>query len=71
MIIILSLPFHYIGAPLVAQMVKNLSAMPGSGRSTAEKNGYPFHHSCLENSIGRGAWWAYSSCGHKKLNMTE
>ena len=38
---------------------------------TGEKNGYPFQHSCLENSIGRGAWWAYSPWGHKKLNMTE
>ena len=23
-----------------------------------EGNGYPLQYSCLENSMGRGAWWA-------------
>ena len=46
----------------VAQMVKNLpvvqeimSLIPGSGRSPGEGNGYPLQHSCLENSMDRGA----------------
>ena len=27
-----------------------------SGRSPAERNGYPLQYSCLENSMDRGAW---------------
>ena len=30
----------------------------GSGRSPGEGNGYPLQHSCLENPMDRGAWWA-------------
>ena len=51
---------HIYGAFLVAQMVKNPSAMqetldsiPGSGRSPGEGMGCPLHYSCLENSIDR------------------
>ena len=29
--------------------------IPGSGRSPGEGNG---QHSCLENPMDRGAWWA-------------
>ena len=29
-----------------------LRISPGDG------NGYPFQYSCLENSMGSGAWWA-------------
>ena len=32
--------------------------MPGSGRSPGEGNGNLLQHSCLENSMDRGAWWA-------------
>ena len=49
-------------------MVKNLPAnardardtvlIPGPGRSPGEGNDNPFHYSCLENSMDRGAWWA-------------
>ena len=55
----------------MAELVKNLTAMqetvchtgdlssiPGSGSSLGEGNGYPLQYSCLENSMGRGAWWA-------------
>ena len=35
-----------------------LGSIPGSGRSPGEGNGYPLQHSCLENSMNRGAWWA-------------
>ena len=45
--------------------VKNLPAnvgdmvsIPGSGRSPGEGNGNPLQYSCLENPMGRGAWWA-------------
>ena len=51
-------------ASLVAQMVKNLSAMykktlgsiPGLVRFPGEGNGNPLQYSCLENSMDRGAW---------------
>ena len=49
-------------------MVKNLPANAGDakvvgsvlrlGRSPGEGNGNPFWHSCLENSMDRGVWWA-------------
>ena len=52
----------------MAQMVKNLPAMgsiPRLKRSPGEGNGYPHHHSCLENSMDRGAWWAVSRQGRR------
>ena len=51
-------------ASLVAQMVKNLPVMqerwvPSLSRedSPGEGNGNLLQYSCLENSVGRGAWW--------------
>ena len=35
-----------------------LGSTPGSGRSPGEGNGNPLPHSCLEDSMDRGAWWA-------------
>ena len=32
--------------------------IPGSVRSPAEGNGNSLQYSCLENPMGRGAWWA-------------
>ena len=34
------------------------ASFPGSGRSPGEENGNPLQYSCLENSMGRGAWQA-------------
>ena len=55
-------PLHYSWASLVAQMIKNLPADPGSlpvsGRSPGGGHGNPLQYSCLENSMGRGAWWS-------------
>ena len=36
--------------------VKDSGSIPESGRSPKEGNGNPLQHSCLENSMGRGAW---------------
>ena len=36
----------------------DMGSIPGSGRSPGERNGYPLQYSCLENSLGRGTWWA-------------
>ena len=38
--------------------VGDLCTIPGSGKSPGEGNGYPLQHSCLENSMDRGAWQA-------------
>ena len=50
----------------MAQVVKNLHAnagdirdegsIPESGRSPGGGHGNPLQHSCLENSMDRGAW---------------
>ena len=72
--------FRVSRASLVALVVKNLPAnggdsgnvgsVPGSGRSPGEGNSNPLQHSCLENSMDRGAWWAIV-WGRKELDMTE
>ena len=33
-------------------------SIPRSGRFPEVGNGNPLQYSCLENSMGRGAWWA-------------
>ena len=38
--------------------VQELCSIPRSERSPGEGNGNTFQNSCLENSIGRRAWWA-------------
>ena len=45
--------FPQTAASLVAQLVKNLLAM--QGKTSGEGNGNPLQHSCLENSMDRGA----------------
>ena len=52
---------HLFGAPLVAQMVKNLLQCRRPGfepcirKILSEGNGYSLQYSCLENSMDRGA----------------
>ena len=36
----------------------DLASIPGVGISSGEGSGYPLQHSCLENSMDRGALWA-------------
>ena len=31
--------------------------IPGSGRSSGERNDNPLQYSCLKNPMNRGAWW--------------
>ena len=111
-----SLTYFSRGVSLVAQMVKNLSAMQETwfrslgweeplkkGKATHSKYsglensmncvvhgvansrtclsdlqstsengiGYPLQYSCLENPMGRGAWWATGHRGCKESDMTE
>ena len=37
---------------------REVSSIPGSGRSPEDGNGNPLQYSCLENFMDRGAWWA-------------
>ena len=37
---------------------RDLGSIPGLGISPGEGNGNPLQYSCLENSMGRGAWKA-------------
>ena len=41
-----------------AYNVGDPGSIPGSGRSPGEGNGNPLQHSCLENPMDGGAWWA-------------
>ena len=41
-----------------ARSAEDPGSITGSGRFPGEGNGNPVQHSCLENSMDRGAWWA-------------
>ena len=57
-----------MGASQVVLVVKNLpvnagdqrdvGSIPGLGRSPGGGHDNPLQYSCLENVMGRGAWWA-------------
>ena len=44
--------------PANARDTRDMSSIPGLGRSPGGVHGNPLQYSCLENSIDRGAWWA-------------
>ena len=44
--------------PANAGDTRDVGSIPGSGRSLGVGNGTPLQCSCLENSMGRGAWQA-------------
>ena len=44
--------------PAKAGDLRNAGSIPGSGIFPGEGNGNPLQHSCLENSMERGAWRA-------------
>ena len=46
------------------------SSVSESGRSPGEGNDNPLQYSCLENPMGRGAWWATVHGLAKELNTT-
>ena len=43
----------------------DVSLIPGLGRHPGEGNGNPLQHSCWDNSMDRGAWWATGSKAEK------
>ena len=42
--------------PANAGDIRDADSIPGLGRSPGEGHDYPLQYSCLENSMGRGAW---------------
>ena len=42
--------------PANAGNIRDVSSIPGSGRSPGEGHGNPLQYSCLENAMGIGAW---------------
>ena len=51
--------------------VRDVSSIPGSGRSPEERNGNPLQYSCLENPNGQRILVGYNPWGCKELDMTE
>ena len=47
--------------PVNAGDARDMGSVPGLGRFPGVRNGTPpLHYSCLENFMGRGAWWDMS-----------
>ena len=44
----------------------DMDLIPELGRSLGEGNGNPLQYSCLENSMGRGAWRAAVPWGRRE-----
>ena len=57
--------------------VGDLGSVPGLRRSPGEANGNPLQHSCLENSMDRGAWgrsyspWRWQRVRHDWLTKRK
>ena len=45
-------------SPASAGDVGDTGLITGSGRSSGKGNDNPLQYPCLENTMGRGAWWA-------------
>ena len=50
--------------------IRDAGLIPGSVRSPAGGHSNPLQDSCLENPMGRGAWWA-TVHGATESDMTE
>ena len=66
------------GAPLVAHTVKNPPAMQGMQVPSLDQEDpleqvmdNPLQYSCLENPMGRGAWWVTVCKGCKESDTNE
>ena len=61
---------YTVRAFLVAQMVKNPSAMQGPG-FPGEGNDNSLQYSCLEDSMDRETWWVAVHWGCKQSDTTK
>ena len=64
-------PYNGAGVKNPPANAGDVGLIPGSERSPGEGSGNTLWYSCLENSMDRGAWQAYSPWGLKELNTTE
>ena len=51
--------------------VRDMSLIPGLGRSSGEGHGNPLQYSCLENPVDRGAWQAMVLRVEKSQNQLK
>jgi len=56
--------------PANAGDIRDSGSIPGSVRSPGGGHGYPLQHSCLQNPMDRGVWWA-TVHGVAESDMTE
>ena len=49
---------HVKNPPANTGNIRDMSSIPGSGRSSGGGHANPLQHSCLENPLDRGARWA-------------
>ena len=51
--------------------IRDVSSIPGLGRSPGGEESNPLQQSCLENPMDRGAWWATVHGVAKSRTTTE
>ena len=56
--------------PANVENTRDMSSVPGSGRSPGGGHGNPLQYSCLENPMDRGVWWATVPRATKRQVMT-
>ena len=54
-----------------ARDIRDVGSIPGLGRSPGGGSDNPLQYFCLENLIGREAWWATIHGSSEELDMTE
>ena len=54
---IISLLYKSIQIQASVYNAGDLGSSPWLGRTPGEENGKPLQYPCLENAMGRGAWW--------------
>ena len=57
--------------PTNAGYVRDVSSIPGSGKSPGGGHGNPLQYSCLGNPMDRGAWWTRIHGVSKESDRTE
>ena len=57
--------------PAGAGGIRDVDLTHGWERSPGVGNGNSLWHSCLENSMDRGAWWAKAPWSREEADMTE